>query len=112
MNKRFILELLVGIILLVSVLMFGPKGMAALALLAIYTFLKKKKKKPDEREIQLFYKIGNFTAGATLLLSVVIYYFSDFVINGWTIGENWLFYVLSAFLMSHGISGLIVFNKE
>jgi len=55
MNKRFILELLVGIILLVSVLMFGPKGMAALALLAIYTFFKKKKKKPDEREIQLFY---------------------------------------------------------
>ena len=111
MNKKFILEFIVGIILLVSVLIFGQKGMAAFALLAIHPFIKKKKKL-DEREIQLFNRIGNFTAGATLLVSIAVYYFSDFVINGWTIGENWLFYVLSAFLISHGISGLIVFNKK
>jgi hypothetical protein len=111
MNKRFILEFIVGIILLVSVLIFGQKGMAALAFLAIHPFIKKKKKL-DEREIQLFNKIGNFTAGATLLVSVAVYYFSDFVINGWTIGANWLFYVLSAFLISHGMSGLIAFNKK
>jgi len=111
MSKRFILEFIVGIILLVSVLLFGQKGMAAFALLAIHPFIKKKKKL-DEREIQLFNKIGNFTAGATLFMSVAIYYFSDFVINGLTIGANWLFYVLSAFLISHGMSGLIVFNKK
>ncbi len=111
MNKRFILEFIVGIILLVSVLIFGQKGMAAIALLAIHPFIKKKNK-PDERETQLFNKIGNFTAGATLLVSVVIYYFSDFVVNGWTIGENWLFYVCSAFLIFHGISGLFVFNRK
>ena len=111
MSKRFILEFIVGIILLVSVLLFGQKGMAAFALLAIHPFIKKKKKL-DEREIQLFNKIGNFTAGATLLMSVAVYYFSDFVVNGWAIGENWLFYVLSAFLISHGMSGLIVFNKK
>ena len=111
MNKRFILEFIVGIILLVSVLIFGQKGMAASALLAIHPFIKKKKKL-DEREIQLFNKIGNFTAGATLLVSIAVYYFSDFVIGGWTIGQNWLFYVLSAFLISHGMSGLIVFNKK
>lgn len=111
MNKRFTLELTVGIILLTAVLVFGEKGMAAIALLAIHPFIAKKKKL-DERESQLFNKVGNFTAGATLLVSVAVYYFSDFVINGWTIGENWLFYVLSAFLISHGMSGLIVFNKK
>ena len=111
MNKKFILEFIVGIILLVSVLIFGQKGMAVFALLAIHPFIKKKKKL-DEREIQLFNKIGNFTAGATLLVSVLVYYFSDVVINGLTIGDNWLFYVLSAFLISHGISGLITFNKK
>ncbi len=111
MNKRFILELIVGISLLVSVLIFGQKGVAAFALLAIHPFIKKKREL-DEREIQLFNKIGNFTAGATLFMSIAIYYFSDFVINGCTIEENWLFYILSAFLISHGISGIIIFNKK
>ncbi len=111
MNKRFILEFVVGIVLLVSILIFGQKGMVAFALLAIHPFIKKKKKL-DEREIQLFNKIGNYTAGTTLVASVAAYYFSDFVIMGRTIGENWLFFILSAFMFSHGILGIIIFNKE
>ncbi len=108
MNKRFALELIVGIVLLVSVLLFGPKGMAAFALLAIHPFIKEKEK----LNAQLFNKVGNITAGATLLLSLVVYLMSDVVINGWTTGEYWLFYVLAAFLVSHGVSGLIIFNKK
>jgi hypothetical protein len=111
MNRRFILEFIVGVTLLVSVLIFGQKGMVALVLLAIHPFIQKKKK-PDEREIQLFNKIGNFTAGATLLASVAVFYFSDFIVNGQTLGENWLFYVCSSFLISHGTSGFLVFNKK
>ena len=53
MNKRFILELTVGIILLVAILIIGQKGMAVIALLAIHPFIAKKKKL-DERESQLF----------------------------------------------------------
>jgi len=111
MNKRFILELTVGIILLISVIIFGQKGFAVFALLAIHPFVSKKKKL-DERESQLFNKIGNSTAGATLLASVVIYYFSDFVVNGQAIGGNWLFYVCSAFLIAHGLSGLIILKNK
>jgi hypothetical protein len=70
-----------------------------------------KKRKPDEREIQLFNKTGNLTAAATLLASVAVYYFSGLRINGQTEEKNRLFYVCSAFLISHGASGLIVFNK-
>ena len=109
MNKRFILELSVGLLVLIAVLFFGPKGMALFALLAIHPFVAKKKKL-DERESQLFYKIGNYTAGFTLLASVTIFYFSDSLINGHTIGENWLYFVCSAFLISHGISGLALFR--
>ena len=111
MNRRFILELSVGIILLISVLFFGQQGMVAFALLTIHPFVSKKKKL-DERETQLFYKIGNLTAAATLLASVAIYYFTDFIINGQKLGDFWLFYIVSAFLISHGVFGIITFNKE
>jgi hypothetical protein len=111
MNRRFILELIVGVALLVSVIVMGQKGMAALALLAVYPFIRKRSK-PDEREVQLFNMIGNITAGATLFVSVIVFYFSDLMVNGQTLGDNWLFYVCSAFLISHGLSGLIVFNRK
>lgn len=110
MNKRFILELTVGIILLVAVLIFGQNGFAAFALLAIHPFVAKKKKL-DERESQLFNKIGNYTAAITFLASVIAFYFSDLMINGQAIGENWLFYVCSAFLISHGGSGLVIMRS-
>lgn len=110
MNKRFIVELSVGIILLASILVFGPKGMAAFALLAIHPFVAKRKKL-DEREIHLMYKIGNQTAAITLLASIAIFYFSDLAINGQLIGANWLFFVLSAFLVSHGAVGLVSFKE-
>jgi hypothetical protein len=110
MNKRFAYELMVGVISLVAVLLFGIKGFAALALLAAHPFIGRKK--ADERESQLFNKVGNYTAGASLLASVIIYYFSDVVVNGHLIGKNWLGLVVAAFLMAHGASGLIIFRKN
>jgi hypothetical protein len=111
MNRKFILEFIVGISLLVSVIIFGQKGMVTLVLLVIIPFIREKRD-PDERELQLLNNIGNITAGVTLAASVVIYYFSYLVINGQNIGEYWLFYVVSVFLISHGISGLWVFNRK
>lgn len=109
MKKRFVYELIVGIIMLIAVFLFEAKGIAALALLFAHPFIGKKK--ADEREIQLFYKIGNYTAGATLLASVVVYYFSDSIINDFMVGKNWFGLVLSAFLIAHGLIGLILTRK-
>lgn len=95
--------------MLVAVFLLGAKGIAALALLFAHPFIGKKK--ADEREIQLFYKIGNYTAGATLLASVVVYYFSDSIINELVVGKNWFGLVLSAFLIAHGLFGLILTRK-
>jgi len=110
MKTRFFYEMFVGIILLIAVLLFGVKGLAAMALLAAQPFLGKKK--ADERESQLFNRVGNYTAGATLLACVIIYYFSDLIVNGEMIGKNWLGLVVSAFLIAHGFSGLIIFKKN
>lgn len=106
MRKRFVYELIVGIIMMIAVFLFGPKGIAALALLTAHPFIGKKR--TDECESQLFYKIGNYTAAATLLASVVVYYFSDSVVNGLDIGENWFGLVISSFLIAHGLIGLIM----
>jgi len=96
--------------MLIAILLFGNKGMAVLALYAGSLFLRKKKW--DEREFQLFYKIGNITAGATLVACIVIFEFSDVIINGFQIGKNWLGLVVSCFLIAHGATGLIVFARD
>ena len=110
MKKRFIYELIVGIICLVSVLFFGNLGMVAFALMAAHPFIGKIK--ADERESQLFHQVGNLTAGATLLASIIIYFASDIVINGHPIGEFWLGQVVAAFLISHGGAGIFAFRKS
>ena len=109
MKKRFVYELIVGLIMLVAIFLEGAKGISVLTLLFAHPFIGKKK--ADEREIQLFYKIGNYTAGATLLASVVVYYFSDSIINDFMVGKNWFGLVLSAFLIAHGFFGLILTRK-
>ncbi|PID26631.1 MAG: hypothetical protein CR982_09280 [Candidatus Cloacimonadota bacterium] len=110
MNKRFILELVVGILLLLGVLIFGEKGMVVFSLLAVLPFIGKRKNL-DEREIQLLYKIGNYTAALTLLGSVVIFSLSDSIFMGHLIGKSWLFYVCSIFFISHGASGIFVMRS-
>lgn len=108
MIKRFTYELAVGIIMLIAVFLFGTKGLAALALLAAHPFIGRKK--ADERESQLFNKVGNYTAAATLLACVIIYYFSDAVVNGQSLEKLWFCVAVSAFIIAHGAAGLIVFK--
>jgi hypothetical protein len=110
MKKRFYFELFVGILGLAAVLVFGTVGFAIFALFAAYPFIVKSK--ADEREYQLFYQTGNITVILTLLISVGIYFASDFSVNGHRIGELWLFLVCFSFLTMHGISGLIIFNRN
>ncbi len=109
MEKRFIYELTVGILMLIAILIFGTAGMAVAALYAGSIFLRRKKW--DEREFQLFYKIGNITAGATLVACIIIFQSSDVILNGFQIGKNWLGLVVSCFFIAHGATGLIVFSR-
>jgi phage-related holin len=109
MEKRFIYEFIVGVIGLVAVFLFGSTGMIILVLLVVHPFIGKKK--ADERESQLFKKAGNITGALTLLACVGIYLASDFVVNGYQIGDSWLFFAVYSFLVAHGASGLIVLKN-
>ena len=109
MEKRFAYELFVGTILLIAVSLFGVIGFAAFALFAAQPFIGKKK--ADERESQLFNKVGNITAAATLLACVIIHFSSDFVVNGFKIGESWLILAVFSFVLAHGTAGLIIFKR-
>ena len=109
MTKRFTYEMIIGILGVAAVLWFGEKGMAVLALLAAQPFIGKKK--ADERESQLFNKVGNITAAATLLACVIIHFSSDFVVNGFKIGESWLILAVFSFVLAHGTAGLIIFKR-
>ncbi len=109
MKKRFVYELIIGIIGLITVLLFGNAGMAVSALLTVHPFIGKKK--ADERESQLFNKVGNVTAGATLLACIGIYFASEISINGNQIGDLWLVLAVMSFLIVHGGAGLIILKK-
>ncbi len=109
MNKRFFFDLSIGILGLIAVIIFGNAGLSVLALFVFYPLFKKKK--PDERELQLFYKTGNITAALTLAAAVVIWYLSGKTVNGHLIGDNWLPLIAFSFLLVHGISGIIIFKR-
>ncbi len=109
MNKRFTYELIIGIIGLIAVFLFGDAGMAVIALLVFHPFIGKKR--ADERESQLFNKVGNTTGAITLLACVGIYLTSDIIVNGYQIGEHWLILACFSFLIAHGVSGLIIFKR-
>jgi cytochrome c biogenesis protein CcdA len=104
---RFSFELATGIITILALIIFGKQGQAAFALLALLpVILRIKKYKPDERELALFYKAGNFS----LLLIMASFFglgfagISDFFYN------NWMFIAASALLIAHGIAGIIIFR--
>ena len=45
-----------------------------------------------------------------LLGAIDVYYFSNETVNGHLINDNWLGLVVSIFLLSHSISGLLIFR--
>ncbi|NWF90869.1 MAG: hypothetical protein HXY50_15600 [Ignavibacteriaceae bacterium] len=77
MAFRFWYELIIGIITLVSLLIFGEKGITALVLLAFLPIIYRMKKiKPDERETQLFFRGTQYIVNAiaaVILVSVFIF---------------------------------------
>ena len=106
MNKRYTFELVVGIITLVSVLLFGQAGYASFALMVFLPLFSKNK--PDERELQLFYKSGNITLVFLILSMVAIDQLKTLTFGGIVVGDYWLNFSIAAFLISHGASGLVV----
>jgi hypothetical protein len=69
---RFWYEFIFGIITLISVLIFGEKGMVAFVPIAFVPLIMKIKKiKPDEREKQFYYQSTEFLFTAFIFLIII-----------------------------------------
>jgi hypothetical protein len=112
MKIRFAFELAVGMISVAAVLLLGSVGMVFFALFAFFPLVVRKygSHKPDERELQLFYRAGNLTLVLIFLAVLGIYLASSVSINGRAVGENWYLLTMGAILATHGFAGLISFR--
>ena len=111
---RFWFESIVGLLCIICMLVFGQAGAASFALFALLPIIMRvrKFKKPDEREVYLFFKAGNLSLALGIIAIYLISRLSGVIINGHTIGDNWMFLSITSILMFHGIAGLVVFKKE
>ncbi len=100
---RFGYELFVGVITFISILIFKNAGLAAMALMALLPIIHWKRQ-ADEREIFLFYKVGNFTAGAVFIAMVLFHSLLPSI--------DCLGALAISFFTIHGLSGLLVFSRE
>lgn len=105
----------VGMAVITATLLFGQVGSALFAffaLLPVVIHFASRKRKPDEREMHLFLKTNNITAGLMMLTILAIYYGSATVINGHRLGDQWHLLTIFSFLFWQGVVGLILSWKR
>lgn len=114
MIARFWFESIAGLICILCILLFGQVGFISFALFALLPVVTRlyKGNKPDERELQLFYKAGNLSLALTIIVIFLISRLSGVVVNGHSIGDNWMLFSITSIVMFHGIAGLIVFHRN
>jgi len=111
MTGCYLIETIVGGIALLGILFLGDAGMVFFGFLAIMPFyMHWRKVKPDELELQLFYKTGNWTMAATFLALILIDRFFNHSVNGHLISENWMPLTISAIIFLHGLIGLTIWK--
>lgn len=72
MAFRFWYELGFGVIALISIIIFGPKGMVAIVPIAFLPIIMRVKKiKADEREKQLFFKSTQYIINGMVLIIII-----------------------------------------
>ncbi len=111
---RFYFQVITGLICIAGIFVLGDKGVALISLFALLPVIMRIKKFPklDEREQQLFYKIGNITLGVSILMIVLIHELSNFVINNIRIGDYWMILTILSLVIIQGLVGLIIFKTQ
>jgi hypothetical protein len=111
MKTRFFYELIIAIIGILAVLIFGQKGGAVLALIALQPLLFKREF--DDEDKILFKKVNIYTLIPLCALLIPMFIFFNQKINGNIIKDLSIWLAGFIFLFSHGIMGLIFFiNKK
>jgi hypothetical protein len=111
MIKQFMFELIVGIVILLSVYLFGLHGYWGFLLLVAYPIFFKVKGF-DERELLLLHQTATLTLSMLLMVLILLYYFSGSNFGSINIGRNWLQFAVLSFLITHGASGIFLFHQD
>jgi hypothetical protein len=113
MKTRFILETVIGLIIIIAVLLFGMKGISAIALIAFFPFITRIAKiKGDEREMLIHYKTGNITFALAILFVVIIYYLQNINLGSFTVETVWMPLTIGSIIFAHGAAGMFVLFSE
>ncbi len=99
-NQYSAIEMIVGLITLMAVIIIGEVGWAFLSLFSILVFFKRKK--ADEREIQLILKANTGTLMSVYLSMFPVYFLFPSI--------NWLMAMACSFIFFHGLWVLLMFK--
>ena len=112
MNLRYLLGIIIGIIITVTITIWGIKGIPIFALLALRPLiLRWKKYKADERERSLFYRTNTIALGFLLaLFTFIILSMKD--TNTFSITSRLLMIFLGGFIILQGIVGIVLLKNK
>jgi hypothetical protein len=99
----FSYELFVGVIAFAAILLFGKRGAVALSLMVLLPILYWKRH-IDEREYQLFYKVGHYTSIFVFVVMILLYMLQQSMFSPSALAIS--------YFAIHGLSGLLVFSRE
>ncbi|MCB9249549.1 MAG: hypothetical protein H6613_13870 [Ignavibacteriales bacterium] len=105
MVYRFYFQLIVGLAVILAILFFGNEGVISILLFVLLPFLKlfTGYKVRDERELQMFYKIGNYTLLIVIAAVVIVNKFSSTELNNNLIGDFWAPLTIASIFFGQGI---------
>ncbi|GAB4286187.1 MAG: hypothetical protein Kow0098_01050 [Ignavibacteriaceae bacterium] len=112
MLLRFGFETIAGLLSIIALLLFGIKGTAAFAVFALLPLiLRIRKINPDERELLLFYKSGNYSLAGTIAVILMLYYGWELTTPAGTpVYTLWMPLLIAGIIFVRGITGIIVFK--
>ncbi len=113
MKTKFVFEIVIGLIIIIAVLLFGMKGISAIALIVFFPFITRAAKiKGDEREMLIHYKTGNAAFALAILFVVIIYYLQDVSLGSFTVETIWMPLTIGSIILAHGAAGMYVLLRE
>lgn len=113
MTFRFTFEAVVGTIYLTLTLFLGQMAVWVFLFFTPIFFLPRmRRQNMDEREIQLFYKIGNWSTVSLFLSYLLIENLADVLVYGHKLGDYRIQLCVSLFLLTRGLTGLTILSKN
>lgn len=111
----FLIEMFVGFGTILSISIIGPKGLAALTILALRPIILEKEIIKDEKNyFQFFYKIIQSSLSIIFIMIVSLIIIMQFI-PLWNAklppSENLLVIILPFFLLTHGVIGLMNYSN-